>query len=67
MKKKTILGLIAVMVTAFTINMAKADTESGGGGKDDGECAKASNTCIVIHPPWPLKPITKTGILTINL
>lgn len=64
MKKKTILGLIAVMVTAFTINLAKAETESGGG-KDDGECAKANNTCIKIHTPFGT--ITKSGILTVNI
>ncbi|MEN5086775.1 hypothetical protein ABE426_09930 [Sphingobacterium faecium] len=48
MKKKTILGLIAVMVTVFTINLAKADTEDAGGGSSGYNCDSSKNICYQI-------------------
>lgn len=44
---KSILGLIAVMVTAFTINQAKADTEDAGGGSGY-NCDSSKNICYQI-------------------
>ncbi|MEC3878160.1 hypothetical protein [Parapedobacter sp. 10938] len=62
MKKKTILGLTAAIVAAFTINNVRADVEGG----NDGECAAPhSNTCMVVHLPWPLKDKVIPGVLTI--
>ncbi|QRY57220.1 hypothetical protein [Sphingobacterium siyangense] len=50
MKKKTILGLIAIAIAAFSVNLAKADTEStDSGGGAGGNCEKPmSNVCYKV-------------------
>lgn len=66
MKKIITASIMCLVVTVISLNNLKADTEAPSGGSDISCIEPMSNTCVVIHKPWPLKDQTLKGVLLIK-